>query len=262
MERKPERFTAAVVSVLCLTSLVLMLTAGEKPQIRVSVREPAAETAVTEQSPAPETSRTERSRKIQTKKTTGETVPSDTIIKEDKEVTESPVPDRNLNTADAAALKRVRGIGDSLADAILAYRDAHGGFQRRAELLEIDGVGAVLAARILEEFDIPGELPPEEPQNEPEQQQLPEQETEQPVESEPEPAEERFALNAVTREELLRIPDMTEALADGILQMRDQLGGYDSIYELMLVSGVTERYFHDVLRNCLYAEAETLLSEP
>ena len=260
MDRKPERITAAVVGILCLTSLVLMLIAGERPQIRVSVREPVTETAAAEQLTVPETSRTECSKEIQTEKTAGSAVPSDTVKKEDKEDPESPVPDRNLNTADAAALKRVSGIGDFLADAILAYRDAHGGFRRRAELLEIDGVGAVLAERIMAAFDIPGELPPEQPQQD--QTLPPEQENEQAAGSEKEPSAECFALNAVTREELLRIPDMTEVRADGILQMREQLGGYDSIYELMLVPEIPDSYFHDILRYYLYTDKEPLMPEP
>lgn len=264
MDRKPERITAAIVGVLCLTSLVLMLTAGEKPQIRVSVREPAAETAVTAQITAPEKNGTEHSRKIQTEKTAGKTVPSADAKKEVKEEIESSVPDRNLNTADAAALKRVSGIGDFLADAILAYRDAHGGFRRRAELLEIDGIGPTLAERILNEFEIPGELPPEELPPEPEQhpEQQSEQQNEQVPVSEPEPEAARFALNAVTREELLRVPEMTEALADSILQMREKLGGYSSIYELMLIPEIKGSYFNEILRNYLYIEGDPVSSEP
>ena len=261
MDRKPERLTAAIVGVLCLTSLVLMLTAAEKPQIRVSVRNPGTETTAAEQIASPEITQAERSRKTHITKTAGETVPSGSNKKEDKEVTASPVPDRNLNTADAAALKRVSGIGDVLADAILAYRDAHGGFWRRAELLEIDGIGETLAARIMDEFEIPGELPPEEPQPEHEQPQTPEQTMEQALESEPEPAAERYELNAVTREELLRIPDMTEALADSILQMREKIGGYTGIYELLLVQEIKGSYFNEILRNYLYIDGDPLSSE-
>ena len=47
----------------------------------------------------------------------------------------------DLNTASWALLSFVSGIGDSLAKAIVRYRDAHGGFARREELLKVPRLG-------------------------------------------------------------------------------------------------------------------------
>jgi competence protein ComEA len=47
----------------------------------------------------------------------------------------------NLNTADQAALDTLPGVGPVTADAILAWRDANGGFTSVDELLEVDGIG-------------------------------------------------------------------------------------------------------------------------
>ena len=47
-----------------------------------------------------------------------------------------------LNTASAPLLTRVSGIGPSLARRIVAYRDEHGAFRSRAELLDVPGLGA------------------------------------------------------------------------------------------------------------------------
>lgn len=47
----------------------------------------------------------------------------------------------NLNTADEAALDTLPGVGPVTAGAILAWRDAHGGFTAVEELLEVDGIG-------------------------------------------------------------------------------------------------------------------------
>lgn len=48
----------------------------------------------------------------------------------------------NLNTADAATLQReLLGIGQVKADAIVAYREAHGDFASVDELLEVKGIG-------------------------------------------------------------------------------------------------------------------------
>ncbi len=47
----------------------------------------------------------------------------------------------DLNTASAPLLTRVSGIGAGLADAIVAYRDAHGPFRSRAELTKVPRLG-------------------------------------------------------------------------------------------------------------------------
>jgi uncharacterized protein len=46
-----------------------------------------------------------------------------------------------LNTASAELLQHVAGIGPSVASKIVAYRDGHGGFSSRRQLLEVSGVG-------------------------------------------------------------------------------------------------------------------------
>lgn len=47
----------------------------------------------------------------------------------------------NLNTADAAALETLPGIGPALAERILAYREEHGGFRAVEDLLKVSGIG-------------------------------------------------------------------------------------------------------------------------
>lgn len=46
----------------------------------------------------------------------------------------------NLNTADEAALTTLSGIGSSKAQAILAYREEHGGFSAIEEILNVPGI--------------------------------------------------------------------------------------------------------------------------
>jgi competence protein ComEA len=54
----------------------------------------------------------------------------------------------NINTADAVTLQReLNGIGQAKAQAIIAYRDAHGPFQSVDEILEIKGIGSALLER-------------------------------------------------------------------------------------------------------------------
>ncbi len=54
----------------------------------------------------------------------------------------------NLNTATAAELDTLPEVGPVTAEAILAWRDQHGGFTAVDELLEVDGIGEATLARI------------------------------------------------------------------------------------------------------------------
>jgi competence protein ComEA len=61
----------------------------------------------------------------------------------------------NLNTADAATLEReLKGIGASKAQAIVAYREAHGPFASLDELLEVKGIGAATLEKNLDKLSI------------------------------------------------------------------------------------------------------------
>lgn len=171
--------------------------------------------------------------------------------KSKNEVLQSEAPDYNLNTADEAALQEVSGVGAVLAAEIIAYRDSAGGFIRRSQLLEIPGIGETLAARIMERFYIPDEQPdpvPEVPQDA------------EPQETEPAPAEAQeqkqkqimLDLNAAERDDLLQLPGMTGELADAILSLRERLGGYQDIHELLFAEGLSPEYFEHTLREHLY----------
>ena len=46
----------------------------------------------------------------------------------------------NLNRADKSALMTLTGIGETRAEAILAYRETHGGFSSVEELMQVEGI--------------------------------------------------------------------------------------------------------------------------
>ena len=54
----------------------------------------------------------------------------------------------NLNTADAAALDELPGVGPVTAAAILSWRSAHGPFTAVDQLAEVDGIGPATLARL------------------------------------------------------------------------------------------------------------------
>ena len=47
----------------------------------------------------------------------------------------------DLNTADSSALESVPGIGKSLSQRIVAFREKNGGFQSVDDLLKVPGIG-------------------------------------------------------------------------------------------------------------------------
>ena len=54
---------------------------------------------------------------------------------------ESPGSQVHLSTATAEQLDEIDGIGPTLAERIVEYRDAHGGFGSIEELAQVDGIG-------------------------------------------------------------------------------------------------------------------------
>ncbi|MBM7231848.1 helix-hairpin-helix domain-containing protein, partial [Dietzia cinnamea] len=54
----------------------------------------------------------------------------------------------DLNTADAAALESLPGVGPVTAAAILAWRSANGVFTSVDQLVEVDGIGPATLAKL------------------------------------------------------------------------------------------------------------------
>lgn len=55
----------------------------------------------------------------------------------------------DINTADLARLMTLEGIGPELAERIIAYREAHGGFTNTEELMEVEGIGEGKYAKLI-----------------------------------------------------------------------------------------------------------------
>lgn len=56
----------------------------------------------------------------------------------------------HLSTATAEQLEEIDGIGPTLAERIVEYRDAHGGFRSIQELAEVEGIGEKRLATLRE----------------------------------------------------------------------------------------------------------------
>jgi competence protein ComEA len=62
----------------------------------------------------------------------------------------------NINTASAAELELLPGVGAQRAAAILAARQKRGGFKRAEDLIEVEGIGAVMLERMRSNVTLKG----------------------------------------------------------------------------------------------------------
>jgi competence protein ComEA len=60
----------------------------------------------------------------------------------------------NINAASQSELEAVKGVGPSKAKAIIAYRDAHGGFQSLEELDNVKGFGKASIDKLKGELSV------------------------------------------------------------------------------------------------------------
>lgn len=60
----------------------------------------------------------------------------------------------NLNTADKTQLMTLPGIGESRADAVIQYREEHGGFQRIEDIMNISGIKEAVFTKMKDKIAI------------------------------------------------------------------------------------------------------------
>ena len=60
----------------------------------------------------------------------------------------------NINTADATLLTSIPGIGQVRAEAVIAYRQEHGSFQRIEDIKKVSGIGDALFAKMKDHITV------------------------------------------------------------------------------------------------------------
>jgi len=121
----------------------------------------------------------------------------------------------DLNEADTAALKRIRGIGTILAQRIVRYRSVLGGFVSRAQLLEVYRLDSAVIDALFQTAYIGEDFVPR-----------------------------LIPLNTSSEFELAGHPYIGKTLAKAIVAYRFQHGSFESIEDIRQIHHVDDSVFH------------------
>jgi len=141
----------------------------------------------------------------------------------------------DLNSADAATLTRLPGVGAGLARRIVDDRGARGPFRTVAELDRVPGIGPALLKRV-QEFVVQGRgepgLPGDGPSSRGTQGGGDHAGTPDP------PAGQPLDLNLASEADLLRLPGIGPTKARAIVAYRQARGPFAAVADLVKVPGI------------------------
>ncbi len=180
----------------------------------------------------------------------------------------------DINTADREELKLLDGIGDVRADAIIEYREANGGFKNIDEIKNVKGIGDGIFSEIADFIYVENPVYPENSENSEEiQEDYDNRDSEISENSEvPETSENDVSEKSVSEEEeevteyvptledvapinlntadaelLLLLPYVDEEIADEILNLREEIGGFGNSYELLYLKSLTQEQVAEIV---------------
>ena len=150
----------------------------------------------------------------------------------------------NINTATAAELTSLPGIGEAKAKKIVAYRETNGNFGSIEEIKNVSGIGDATFENIKSYITV-GSV---QSQNKTTPTKAPETEKVQTKASEQATADEvtdtqLININTADIAELDKLPGIGEATAKKIIAYREENGDFKSIEDIMNVSGIAEKKF-------------------
>ena len=150
----------------------------------------------------------------------------------------------NLNTADETEFEKLDGIGEHIAVEIVKYRQSNGDFRNREEIKNVNGIGEGLYLKIKDNIYV--ENPVYETTTEPTTTAEP---TEAVTTTEPYTIiiEYPLDLNTATKEELMTLPYVGEAEAEAIIDLRNRIGVYSHVYELLYVEELEQKEVAEII---------------
>lgn len=155
------------------------------------------------------------------------------LVEEYENIVEFPL---DLNSADFEELKQLPGIGETLAAEIMAYRESIGGFSSREQLLDIKGIGQERYSRIYPLLYINGEMPYYKEENHTDKEEI-------PTELHTEYDGTIIDVNKASAEDFDRLPGVDIELGREIVRLREEIGGFCNILELLYAEGMTDALY-------------------
>ncbi len=151
----------------------------------------------------------------------------------------------NINTADAEELMQLDGIGEVLAAAIIEYREISGGFATIEELMNVKGIGEQIFLSVRNYIYTDGYIG-RDPEYTYTETSIAETETDVFEEQWNEPETETVTgeipvlnINMATVEEFMLLPGIDRQTAENIVELRNTIKYFQNDLELLYADGVT-----------------------
>ncbi|MBQ8824725.1 MAG: helix-hairpin-helix domain-containing protein [Ruminococcus sp.] len=176
---------------------------------------------------------------------------SDVIITDIMDIVQYPL---NLNTATSEELQTLPKIGSVIAERIISYREANGGFKNREELLSISGIGEAIYSEIFNMVYLDVEYFTEPLESDVIDENI---STETAVETVLQTTEiPHLDINKAEKDDFMRIPGIDEKLAESIIELREKIHKFQNVRELLLIEGMTNKKLVSIW-DYLYIEDDT-----
>ena len=151
----------------------------------------------------------------------------------------------NINTADYEELMQLDGIGEVLAAAIIEYRETSGGFGTIEELMNVKGIGEQIFLSIKNYIYTDGYIS-REPEYTYIETSIAESETDVYEEQWNEPENETMTveipvldINVATVDEFMLLPGIDKQTAENIVELRNTIKYFQNDLELLYADGIT-----------------------
>jgi len=146
---------------------------------------------------------------------------------------------KDINHASAEDLRAVHGIGESISQSIIDYRNENGPFASMEDVMKVPGIGAARLGEIARLFTVMNAI--SGVQSEQETQDAP---------AETKPAENgKVNVNTASAEELQKLPGIGPVLSQQIVDYRREHGYFQSRNDLLSVPGIGEVRLSSILKH-------------
>lgn len=185
--------------------------------------------------------------KVTTRKTTTNTQTSSVPSKQKTVSTTADTTEflcLDINSASAEELMKLHGIGEKTAEEIITYREQNNGFANIEEILKVNGIGEKTFEAIKDHIYVT--YPVYEDVTE---EKYVYEEDDVESNSDTSPTLEDLApinINTADFDTLILLPHVDEAIAEQIISFRENNGGFQNEYELIMMDGLTRSEVADI----------------